>query len=292
MILGCHVRMNAPDYVLGSVQEALDYGANALMLYTGAPQNTKRVPTEKLKIGEGLDLLKENGIAPERIIVHAPYLINPANSVKPEVAELAVEFLQSEIKRTAAIGGSYIVLHPGSYTTTDLETGIKTVIEQLNRITDIPEGIIICLETMAGKGSEVGSHPEELAQIIEGLHSPEHYGICLDTCHMNDAGYDISDFDGILDRIDSVLGLEKLKVIHLNDSKNPCGARKDRHENIGFGTIGFDNLYAVAMNKRTEGIAKILETPYVDGEPPYKQEIAMLRSGTFDPQALTKKAGS
>ena len=198
MIIGSHVKMGAPDFVAGSVKEALGYGANALMLYTGAPQNTRRRPVEELHIPEARQLMAENGIASEHLVVHAPYLINPANSVKPEVAELAVEFLQSEIARTAAIGARYIVLHPGSYTTTDMETGIATVIAQLNRLPEIPAGIVICLETMAGKGSEVGYRFEQLQDILSGLREPEHFGVCFDTCHTHDAGYDLDDFDGVL----------------------------------------------------------------------------------------------
>lgn len=280
MIIGSHVQMKAPDFVEGSVREALSYGANALMLYTGAPQNTKRRALAEMHIEEAGKLMQENGIAMENLIIHAPYLINPANSVKPEVAELAVEFLASELQRSAAIGARYIVLHPGSYTTADLETGIRTVIAQLNRLS-IPEGIVICLETMAGKGSEVGFRFEHLAEIIAGTDHPEHFGVCLDTCHINDAGYDAADYDGVLDEFDRIIGLDRLHVIHLNDSKNPRGARKDRHANLGQGTIGFENLCTIAHHPRTAHIAKILETPYIDGIPPYKEEIEMLKSRTF-----------
>ena len=280
MIIGSHVQMKAPLFVEGSVEEALSYDANALMLYTGAPQNTKRRELSQMHIEEAKQLMKDHDIPMENLIIHAPYLINPANSVKPEVAELAVEFMQSELIRSEAIGAKYIVLHPGSYTTTDLETGIATIIRQLNKL-EVPGGIVICLETMAGKGSEVGFRFEQLAEIIEGVDHPEHYGVCLDTCHIHDAGYDVSDFDGVLDEFDKIIGLKKLHVIHLNDSKNERGARKDRHANIGQGMIGFDTLYQIAHNKRTEHIAKILETPYISGEPPYKEEIAMLKTGVF-----------
>ena len=206
MILGCHVQMKAPDYVEGSVKEALSYGANALMLYTGAPQNTKRNPVEKLHIKEAQQLMKEHGLSMENLIVHAPYIINPANSVKPEVAELAREFLQSELIRTKEIGASYMVLHPGSYTTTDPETGIRTIVERLNEVEYYPEGVTICLETMAGKGSEVGWRFEELEEIMSAVEHSEHFGVCLDTCHINDAGYDVSNFDGVLEEFDRVIG--------------------------------------------------------------------------------------
>ena len=278
MIIGSHVQMKAPKYLEGSVEEALRYDANALMLYTGAPQNTRRVEIEKMHVEQAKNLLQQANIPLERIIVHAPYIINPANSVKPEVGELAVEFLEQEAIRTKAIGAKYMVLHPGSFTTTDLETGIATTIQHLNE-TPIPEDVIICLETMAGKGSEIGYRFEQLAQILSSVKQTQNYGVCLDTCHIHDAGYDLTHFDDILDEFDSIIGLEKLHVIHLNDSKNERGARKDRHANIGKGKIGFETLYKIATNPRIAHVPKILETPYIDGQPPYKQEIAMLRNG-------------
>ena len=288
MILGCHVQMKAPLFVEGSVKEALSYGANALMLYTGAPQNTRRRPTSELHIEEAKALMQANDLPMDRMIVHAPYIINPANSVKPEVAELAEEFLQKELQRTHAIGARYLVLHPGSYTTTDPATGIRTIIANLNRIQDYPEDVTICLETMAGKGSEVGRTFEEMAEILEGLDHPEHFGVCLDTCHIWDGGYDVvQDFDGVLDKFDHIIGLPQIHVVHLNDSKNDKGSHKDRHANIGTGMIGFDALYQAASNERLKNVAKILETPYISKKPPYKTEIAMLRSGKYDP-AWTK----
>lgn len=287
MIIGSHVQMKAPLYLEGSVKEALSYKANAFMIYTGAPQNTKRVPVENLHSKEALTLMQANGIDPSNMIVHAPYIINPANSVKPEVGELAVSFLDQEVKRAHAIHASYMVLHPGSYTTTDLETGIKTAIDHLNQV-DVSDDITICLETMAGKGSEIGYRFEQLAEILEGLKQPERYGICLDTCHIHDAGYDVTDFDAVLDEFDHIIGLSRLHVIHLNDSKNERGSHKDRHANIGTGKIGFKALHAIAVNPRTENIPKILETPYIDAKPPYKEEIEMLKSGSYHPEVLEK----
>lgn len=276
MIIGSHVQMKAPKYLLGAVEETLSYGANALMLYTGAPQNTKRVEIEKMHVQEAQQLLLAHDIPLDRIIVHAPYIINPANSVKQEVGELAVQFLQQEAIRTKAIGAKYMVLHPGSFTTTDLQTGIQTTVAHLNE-THIPEGVVVCLETMAGKGSEIGFAFEQIATILESVQQKENYGVCLDTCHIHDAGYDVSDFDKILDAFDAIIGLQHLHVIHLNDSKNVKGARKDRHANIGKGEIGFEALYAIAHNTRIASIPKILETPYIDGKPPYKEEIELLR---------------
>ena len=287
MIIGSHVSMSAPEYVLGSVKEALGYGANALMLYTGAPQNTKRKAVEELRIAEAKTAMKEAGIPMEHLIVHAPYVINPANTTDERVMDLARAFLIEETKRTSAIGASYLVLHPGSFTKTDLDTGIAGAVRQLNDASsEFAEGVTVCLETMAGKGSEIGWRLEQLADLLSGLHTNDRFGICLDTCHMNDAGYDISDFDGVLDEFDHILGLSRLKVIHLNDSKNARGARKDRHENIGFGTIGFEALHSAAANPRTAGVPKILETPYVSGSAPYGIEIEQLRTGKFDAEPL------
>ena len=278
MILGSHVKMAADLYLEGSVREALSYGANAMMIYTGAPQNTRRIPVERLHIREAHQLMQEHGISPEHLIIHAPYIINPANSVKPEVAELAVEFLQMEIQRTEAIGSKYIVLHPGSYTTTDMETGIRTIISQLNSIRDIPEGILICLETMAGKGSEIGGTFEELQEIIDGIICKDRIGVCFDTCHTWDAGYDlVNDLDGVLRRFDDVIGLERLKAVHFKDSKNPCGSHKDRHEKLGRGLIGMEAMKRIALHPTLAGLPFILETPNeLDG---YAREIAMLRAG-------------
>ena len=276
MIIGSHVQMKAPDYLAGAVKEALSYGADALMLYTGAPQNTRRVPVEKMKCEEAYTLMMENGLSLENLIVHAPYIINPANSVKKEVGELAVDFLSKESYRVSAMKARYMVLHPGSYTTTDLETGIRTAIQHLNE-TDIARDVVICLETMAGKGSKIGFRFEQLAEILEGLNHPEQFGVCLDTCHISDAGYDVRDFDQVLRDFDHYIGRSRLHVIHLNDSKNPMGARKDRHENIGKGSIGLDVLAKIAHREDLSQIPMILETPYIDGKAPYKEEIALLR---------------
>ena len=279
MIIGSHVQMKSPDYLVGAVKETLSYGANAMMLYTGAPQNTKRVDISVMKIEEAHRMMAENGLSLDHLIVHAPYIINPANAVKPEVGELAVSFLSKDALRAKQIGARYIVLHPGSYTTTDLSTGIATAIDHLNA-SDIPEGITVCLETMAGKGSEIGYRFEQLQQILSQLKQKDRYGVCLDTCHIHDAGYDLSDFDSVLDEFDSIIGLDRLHVSHLNDSKNAKGARKDRHANIGDGMIGEEVLYNIASNPRIAHIPKILETPYIDGKPPYREEIERIRKNS------------
>lgn len=291
--IGSHVSMSGKKMMLGSVEEALSYGANTFMIYTGAPQNTARKPVEDLKIEEALKAMEENGI--EEIVVHAPYIINLGNSEKAETFELAVSFLREEIRRTEAIKrAKQIVLHPGAHVGAGDEKGIQQIIKGLNEVITREQQVQIALETMAGKGSECGRTFEQLAQIIDGVTYNEKLSVCLDTCHINDAGYNVvNNFDGILEEFDKIIGLDRLKVIHLNDSKNPLGARKDRHENIGMGYIGFEALNYVANHEALKHIPKILETPYVsndsgDKKAPYKYEIEMLRNKKFD-NSFTEK---
>jgi deoxyribonuclease IV len=282
MIIGSHVSLSSPDYFLGSVKETLYYNANALMIYTGAPQNTLRKNTSELKIEEAKQLLQEANIPAHHIIVHAPYIINLANTVKPETFELAVDFLKKEIDRTRQIGAKIIVLHPGSHVNAGEETGLKRIVEGLNLAMVDNDDIEIALETMAGKGSELGYRFEHLAYIKNSVLKPHLIKVCMDTCHMSDSGYDVFRFDELLDEFDSIIGLENLCVIHLNDSKNEPGAKKDRHANLGYGELGFEFLHKVATHPRLIKVPKILETPYVNDLPPYKKEIEMLRSGKFE----------
>ena len=275
LIIGSHVSFKSNDQLVGSVKETLSYNANTFMFYTGAPQNTMRVPINKELTKEAISLMKENGIDINNVVVHAPYIINLAN---PKNYDFNVNFLKQEIKRVMEIGVNKLVLHPGSHVGLGTDEGIKNIINALNDSLSESDNIVICLETMAGKGSEIGVSFDELKKIIDGVKLKDKIGICMDTCHLNDAGFDISDFDKILDLFDSVIGLKYLKVIHINDSKNPIGSHKDRHENIGKGTIGFDNLINVIYNKRIEYIPKILETPYIGDKAPYKEEIEMIRN--------------
>lgn len=292
MKLGCHVSMSAPDYVLGSVKEAVSYGANALMLYTGAPQNTRRKAMSELKIAEALELMKEHGIEESSVVVHAPYIINLANCMKPETFELGVEFLTKEIERVKALHATILVLHPGSHVKVGEDAGLKKIVEGLDLAMKEIGDVNIAIETMAGKGSEIGYQFEHIRYLIDHVAKPDHIKVCLDTCHIHDAGYDLSDFDKILDEFDQIIGLDRLICMHINDSKNVQGAKKDRHANIGFGEIGFDKLNAIVHNPRVADVVKILETPYVEDHPPYRQEIAMLRSGVFDEEIMEKiKAG-
>lgn len=276
--------------LLAASEEAVSYGANTFMIYTGAPQNTRRKKIEDLNIEAGLAHMKEHGI--DEIIVHAPYIINIGNAVNPNTFELGVNFLRSEIERTEAIGAKQIVLHPGAHVGEGTEIGIKKIIEGLNEVLTGNEKVQIALETMAGKGSECGRSFEELAQIFDGVKHNDRLSVCFDTCHTHDAGYDVvHNFDGVLDEFDKILGIDKMKVLHINDSKNICGASKDRHENIGFGHIGFDALSYIVHHNQLKDIPKILETPYVgedknNKKAPYKHEIAMLRNKKFEENLL------
>lgn len=283
ILIGSHVSMSGPKYYLGSVQEALSYEANVLMIYTGAPQNSTRTPLEKCKIEEGISLAKQNNMAIDKFICHAPYIINLANP-DPEKQKFSQDILINEIKRTAGFKIKYLVLHPGLHVGIGDDAGLKNIIEGLNIVLKSTENedVIICIETMAGKGSELGITFEQVNEIIKGCNGSNRLGVCLDTCHINDAGYDVSNIDEVLSKFDSIIGLERLKVIHLNDSKNLRGARKDRHENIGFGTIGFDNLLKYVFDERLKDVPKILETPYFNKKPPYKDEIKMLKEKKFN----------
>lgn len=281
--LGSHCSLTAPDYYLGTVKEALGYGSNTFMFYTGAPQNSYRKPLEDLKISEGRALIREAGIREDKIVVHAPYIINGANSLRSDIKDLAKKLILQEVQRTYAFGAKILVLHPGSHVNAGPESGIKSLIECLNFVFENDNSdVMIALETMAGKGSEIGRTFEEIAAIIKGCKYSERLGVCLDTCHVSDAGYDVRNFDEVLNEFDRIVGLKKILAVHVNDSKNPIGARKDRHENIGYGYLGFETLYHVVHNERLKGIPMILETPYVNEKPPYKIEISMLRDGKFN----------
>lgn len=282
MIIGSHVSMKGKDMLLGSVKEALSYGANTFMFYTGAPQNTARKPISELRVDEAKALMKENNIDINNVVVHAPYIINLANTVKPETYELAVRFLKQEIERCEQIGAKRLVLHPGSHVKAGEEVGLNQIVKGLNEVLKDGQKVHIALETMAGKGSELGKTFEEIRYIIDHVEKDELLGVCLDTCHIHDGGYDLNDFDKVLDDFDKIIGLDRLLVIHVNDSKNVKGAHKDRHENLGYGHIGFDVLNYIVHHEKLKNVPKILETPYIDGEAPYQKEIEMLKNQTFN----------
>lgn len=282
--------MSGKDMLLGSAKEAYSYGANVFMAYTGAPQNTRRKDVSELKIKEAWEYMKEHNI--EEIIIHAPYIINLGNTIKPETYEIAEKFLATELERTEAMGSKVMVLHPGSHVGAGVDAGINQIVNGLNNVLTKDTNVYVALETMAGKGSEIGRNFEELARIYDGVVHNDKLRVCFDTCHVNDSGYDlVNDLSGTLEQFDKVIGKNQIAVFHINDSKNTCGASKDRHENIGFGNIGFDTLKEIVYLKEFENVPKILETPYIKDEEnkkkayaPYKYEIEMLREGKFNPE--------
>ena len=281
LYIGSHVGFNKNTQLVGSLEEALSYNANTFMFYTGAPQNTQRYPIIDNLTLEALNKMKETGIDYSKVIVHAPYIINLCNEAN---FEFSVSFLTEELERVNTLGVKYLVLHPGSHVGLGIESGINNIIKGLNLVFQNlgkNNNVTILLETMAGKGSEVGSKLEEIKMILDGVKDKDHMGVCLDTCHLNDAGYDISNFDDVLDEFDRTIGLKYIHCIHINDSKNPKGSHKDRHENLGYGTIGFDNLINVIYNPRLDNIPKILETPWIGEYAPYKEEIEMIKTKTF-----------
>ena len=289
MKIGSHVSMSGKDMLLGSAKEAVSYGADTFMFYTGAPQNTRRKDISELNIDAAWEYMNAHGI--DGIIVHAPYIINLGNTVKPETFSLAVEFLAKEIERTISCRSHTLILHPGAHVGAGSEAGTAQIIKGLNEVLTADTDCVIALETMAGKGSEIGRTFEELARIYDGVVHNEKLRVCFDTCHTSDSGYDIIHrFDDVIREFDHILGKEQIAVFHINDSKNVPGAAKDRHENIGFGQIGFDALNYIVRHPDFEDIPKILETPWIPSPddrkksyPPYKHEIAMLRKGVFDP---------
>ena len=289
MKIGSHVSMSGKDMLLGSAKEAVSYGADTFMFYTGAPQNTRRKDISELNIDAAWEYMNAHSI--DGIIVHAPYIINLGNTVKPETFSLAVEFLAKEIERTISCRSHTLILHPGAHVGAGTEAGTAQIIKGLNEVLTADTDCVIALETMAGKGSEIGRTFEELARIYDGVVHNEKLRVCFDTCHTSDSGYDIIHrFDDVIREFDHILGKEQIAVFHINDSKNVPGAAKDRHENIGFGQIGFDALNYIVRHPDFEDIPKILETPWIPSPddrkksyPPYKHEIAMLRKGVFDP---------
>lgn len=287
LLIGSHVGFKKDTQILGSLEEALSYGSTTFMFYTGAPQNTKRCEISDELTLLALNKMKDTDIDYSKVIVHAPYIINLANNKDPDKFMFSVRFLQEEVERCSKLGIKNMVLHPGSHVGLGIDEGISNIVTGLNMILDNSD-VTILLETMAGKGTEIGSNFNEIKKIINGVHNKERIGVCMDTCHMNDAGYDLTDFDKLLNYFDEVVGLEFLHCIHINDSKNGKSSHKDRHENIGFGTIGFDTLISIIYNERLSDIPKILETPYVGEYAPYKYEIEMIKNKKFDHNIIEK----
>ena len=277
LYIGSHVGFSKGTQLLGSLEESLSYNANIFMFYTGAPQNTMRYEIDDNLTKKAYEKMEEHGILLDKIIVHAPYIINLANP-EPDKHDFAINFLKQEVSRCEKLGIKKMVLHPGSHVGGGIDQGIELIIDGLNKVLASDNSVCILLETMAGKGSEVGSNFSEIKRIIDGVENKELIGVCMDTCHIHDAGYDVKNFDAILGEFDKVIGLDYLKCIHINDSKNERGSHKDRHENIGKGYIGLDNLINIIYNKRLDDIPKILETPYINEKAPYKEEIELIRS--------------
>lgn len=288
LLIGSHVGFKKDTQLLGSLNEALEYGANTFMFYTGAPQNTSRYPIDLELTKKAISVMNDNKLDYSKVVVHAPYIINLANNKEIDKFNFSVEFLKEEIERCHLLGIKYMVLHPGSHVGLGTDVGISNIIDGLNKILGTID-VTILLETMAGKGTEIGSKLEEIKTIIDGVNDKEHIGVCLDTCHLNDAGYDMKNFDDFLDMFDKMIGISKIHCVHINDSKNEIAAHKDRHENFGFGKIGFDTLIKIVYNDRLVDVPKILETPYIDRQfPPYKYEIEMIKNKKFDSDLINK----
>jgi len=285
LYLGSHVSFDSKEQLLRSVKEAISYGANTFMFYTGAPQNTNRCIINDELTYKAYELMKENNINLEKVISHAPYIVNLANDLDPSKYDFSINFLKNEVSRLESLGIKYLVLHPGSSVGLERNHAINNIVVGLNKILYPGCPVTILLETMAGKGTEIGINLSEIKTIIDGVELKENIGVCLDTCHLNDSGIDISKFDEFLNNFDEIIGIDKIKCVHINDSKNNIGEHKDRHENFGIGTIGFDNLINVIYNERLESVPKILETPYVGKKkeyPPYKHEIEMIKNKKFN----------
>lgn len=283
MLIGSHVHFGS-EQILGSTKEAISYGANTFMFYTGAPQNTIRSSIKEEYISKAIDLMSENDIDINKVICHAPYIINLANNQDEHKYEFSQNFLRGELDRCEKLGIKYLVLHPGSSVKIDKNIAIDNIVNGLNNVINDNDTCMILLEVMAGKGTEIGKTMDEIKYIIDNVKYP--LGVCLDTCHLNDSGVDINNFDSYLEEFNKKIGIDKIKCVHVNDSKNIIGSHKDRHENIGFGTIGFDALLKVINNPKLKDVPKILETPYVGEKAPYKEEIAMIKSGVFNPNLI------
>lgn len=293
LIIGCHVSMKAPNYLLGAVQEAVSYNANAFMIYTGAPQNAQRKPIASLLLPEFKAELTKQNIVLKDVIVHAPYLINLANTINPNTFNFAVELLQKELKRCQEIGISTMVLHPGSAVGGNKELGLQQIVKGINAACFPGQTVKIALETMAGKGNETCSTFQDLAYIINNVQNKALVGVCWDTCHLYDAGYDlVNNLEGVMQEFDQLVGLKKILVLHINDSKFGLNSHKDRHENLGLGAIGFDPLIKIIYHPVFINTTKILETPWISNHPPYKVEIAMIRNKTFNESELLALKGA
>ncbi len=280
LIIGSHVSFLKDSELYGSVMESISYGSNAFMIYTGSNQSAERREINYELTIKGWEAMKEYGIDINNVIVHAPFILNLANNKDERKYNFYISFMKNEINRCKELGIHKMVFHPGSRTDLDRIVALDNIIFGLNSIMKDATDFDLLIEFMSGKGTEVGCTIEDIKYIIDNI-NVSNVGICLDTCHINDAGYDISKFDEFLNLFDKNIGIDKIKCIHINDSLNPIGSHKDRHANIGYGTIGFDNLINVIYNERLKGIPMILETPYVEDKAPYKYEIDNIKNKKF-----------
>lgn len=281
LYIGSHVSFNKDTQLIGVVQTAIENDANVFMFYTGSNQSTLRFPIDKSLTDKAHQIMLEHNIDREKCIIHAPFIINLANNSDERKYQFYIDFLKQEIDRCIALGINNLVLHPGSHVKVAKEEALLSVSNGLNEALKENQNIKILIEFMSGKGTEVGSTIDELKTILENVIYKDKVYICLDTCHINDAGYDLNNFDEFLNEFDQKIGIDKIKCIHINDSKNNLGAHKDRHENIGYGTIGFQTLINIIYNKRLNSVPKILETPFINDQSPYKTEIKIIREKKF-----------
>ena len=269
--IGCH--LSASKGYANMAKEALKIGGNTFQYFTRNPRGGSVKELNMKDVEEYKKIANENGI--EVILAHAPYTINVC-SADEKIRKFGIETMKDDIKRLEVVGNSMYNFHPGSHVGQGSEEGIKLIIKALNEILTKKQKTTVLLETMAGKGSEVGRSFEEIKAIIDGVELKEKIGVCLDTCHVYDAGYDIvNDLDWVLNKFDKIIGIERLKAIHLNDDKNPFESHKDRHEKIGEGSIGIEAFRRIINDERLENLPFYLETPNeLDG---YEKEIKMLK---------------
>ena len=269
--IGCHLSSSKGFLHMG--KEAAAIGANTFQFFTRNPRGSRAKAIDPGDVRAYLAFAGEHGIG--QIVAHAPYTLNPC-SAREETREFALETMRDDLERLEYLPGNYYNFHPGSHVGQGIEAGIAQIAGTLNEILVPGQRTVVLLETMAGKGSEVGSRFEELERILEQVMHPELMGVCLDTCHVYDAGYDITeDLEGVLDSFDRIIGLEKLKAVHVNDTKNPMGSHKDRHEKIGEGFLGLEALRRVVHHPKLSGLPFCLETP--NELPGYEAEIRLLR---------------
>lgn len=269
--IGCH--LSTANGFLGMGKDALSIGANTFQFFTRNPRGGKARELDQADIDAFLALATENGFG--KLLAHAPYTLNPC-SADERTRSFALEMMQDDLQRMERIPGNLYNFHPGSHVGQGEDAGIALIVEQLNAVLTPELQTTVLLETMAGKGSEVGRTFEELRRILDGVVLQEKMGVCLDTCHLNDAGYDlVNDLDGVLERFDKVIGLDRLHAVHLNDSMNPLGARKDRHERIGYGHLGLEAIARVINHPALRHLPFLLETP--NELPGFAEEITLLR---------------